>query len=47
MGWTRNAVHIWKKINAYCILLGKPEGEIALGRLRCRRRIILKWILEK
>jgi hypothetical protein len=34
-----------EKRNAYGILLGKPEGEKPLGRLRCRWVAISKWIL--
>jgi hypothetical protein len=33
--------------NAYNILVGKTEGKRPLGRPRCRREDILKWILGK
>jgi hypothetical protein len=33
--------------NAHKLLIGKPEGKRLLGRIRRRRRIILKWILRK
>jgi hypothetical protein len=36
-----------EKINAYRILVGKPEGKRPLGRASHRWKIILKWILEK
>jgi hypothetical protein len=27
---------VWEKVNAYRILVGKPEGKRPLGRPRCR-----------
>jgi hypothetical protein len=36
-----------EKMNAHWILMGKPEGKRPLGRLKRRRRIILKWTLER
>jgi hypothetical protein len=32
--------------NAYKIMVEKPEGKTTLGKLTCRWRIILKWILK-
>jgi hypothetical protein len=34
-------------INAYIILVGKPEGKTPLRRPRRTRRIMLEWILGK
>jgi hypothetical protein len=34
-------------INAYKVLLGKPELNIQPENLECSRRIILKWVLER
>jgi hypothetical protein len=31
---------------AYRILIGKPEEEKSLGKLRCRREEILKWVFK-
>jgi hypothetical protein len=36
MRWAGHAAQMGMKRNAYRILLGKPEGERALGRPRCR-----------
>jgi hypothetical protein len=36
-----------EKRNACRLLVGKPEGNRALGRPRCRWWIILGWILER
>jgi hypothetical protein len=36
-----------EKRNASIVLVGKPEGNGALGGPRRRWRIILKWMLEK
>jgi hypothetical protein len=36
MRWAGHVSRMGKKINAYRILVGKPEGKIPLGRLRCR-----------
>jgi hypothetical protein len=38
---------IGEKMSARRILLGKHEEKSSLGRSRCRRRIILKWMLEE
>jgi hypothetical protein len=35
MGWAWHVARI-EKMNAYSILVGKPEGKRALGRPRCR-----------
>jgi hypothetical protein len=37
---------MWENMNAYRLLVGKPEGKRPLGRPR-RRWIILGWILER
>ena len=36
-----------EKRGIYRVLAGKPEGNIPLGRPRCRWRIILRWIFRK
>jgi hypothetical protein len=36
MRWARHVACLVKKINAYRILVGKPEGRRQLGRPRCR-----------
>jgi hypothetical protein len=36
-----------EKRNTYRVLVGKPEGNKPIRRSEYRRRIILKWILEK
>jgi hypothetical protein len=36
MRWVGNVERMWKKRNAYRILLGEPEGKRPLGRPRCR-----------
>jgi hypothetical protein len=36
MGWEGHAARMWKKRNAYRLLVGKPEGKRPLGRPRCR-----------
>jgi hypothetical protein len=36
-----------EKMNAYKILVGKPDGKRPLGRPRRRWGIILKWIIKK
>jgi hypothetical protein len=46
MRWPGNVARMRENINAYAILVGKPEGKILLGRSRHRWVIILKWILE-
>jgi hypothetical protein len=33
-------------MNAYRLLLGKPEGKRSLAKPRCRWGIILGWILK-
>jgi hypothetical protein len=32
----------WEKRNVYRLLVGKPEGKIPLGRLRCRWTDVIK-----
>jgi hypothetical protein len=34
--WAGHVVRIWKKMNAYRILVERPEGKGPLGRPRCR-----------
>jgi hypothetical protein len=36
MRWAGHVAHVGKKMNAYRILVGKPEGKRPLGRPRCR-----------
>jgi hypothetical protein len=36
-----------EEINAYKILVGKPEGKRPLGRSSRRGEITLEWLLEK
>jgi hypothetical protein len=47
MRWVGHVVRMGEKLNAYTILVGKPEGKRPLGRLRKNLWIILKWILER
>jgi hypothetical protein len=46
MRWAGHVASMAQK-NEYRIFQGKPEGERPLGRPRSRRRIILRWILER
>jgi hypothetical protein len=46
MGWAGHVARIGK-MNAYRILVVKPEGKRPLGRPRRRWRIILRWILDR
>jgi hypothetical protein len=34
--WAGNVARMVEKRNAYTILVGQPEGNISLGRPRCR-----------
>jgi hypothetical protein len=36
-----------ENMNAYRILVGKPEGKRPLGRTRCRWEDSIRWILER
>jgi hypothetical protein len=36
-----------EKKNIYKVLVGNPEGNVLIGKPRCRWRIILKCILKK
>jgi hypothetical protein len=36
-----------EKMNAYRILVGKPEKKRPLGRARRSWKVLLRWILEK
>jgi hypothetical protein len=36
MRWAKHVARIWEKMNAYRILVGKPEGKGPLGRPKCR-----------
>jgi hypothetical protein len=47
MKWTGHVARMGEKRNAYRILVGKPEGQRPLGRLRRRGWTVLKWILER
>jgi len=47
MKWAGNVVHIGEMRNTYKILVWRPEGKRSIGRPRHRRKIILKYILEK
>jgi hypothetical protein len=46
MKWARHVARIGEKMNAYRILLGKPEGKRPLGKPRCRwvDNIEMDWI---
>jgi hypothetical protein len=45
MRWTGHVARMGK-MNVYRIMVGKPAGNVPLGRPRCRWMEILKWILE-
>jgi hypothetical protein len=45
--WAGHVARITEKMNAYRILVGRPEGKRQVGKPRHRCRIILKWIVEK
>jgi hypothetical protein len=47
MRWTGHVTRIWKKRNAYRLLVGKPEGKSPQGRSRCSWWILLRCISEK
>jgi hypothetical protein len=36
MRWSGHVTRLEEKMNAYMILVGKPEGKRTLGRPRCR-----------
>jgi hypothetical protein len=36
-----------EKLNAYTILVGKPESKRPQGRPKRRGKMILKWIVER
>jgi hypothetical protein len=46
MRWAGYAERMGEKMNAYRILVGKPEGKRPLGRPRRRWMGNIKWILE-
>jgi hypothetical protein len=46
MRWVGHVAHEGE-INAYNILVGKPERKRPLGRSRRRWKIMLEWILGK
>jgi hypothetical protein len=46
MRWAGHVSRIGAKINAYRILVGKPEGNRPLGRPRRRWVDNIKWILK-
>jgi hypothetical protein len=47
MRWTRYVAYLAKKINAYWILVVKPEGKRQLGRPRCRWEDNIKMDLRE
>jgi hypothetical protein len=44
--WEAYVARMRKEMNAYTILVGKPEGKRPLGRPRRRWGTITKWTLE-
>jgi hypothetical protein len=47
MRWARKVLCVGYIINAYKILVGRPERRDDLGELRLDGMIILKWVSEK
>jgi hypothetical protein len=47
MRWTGHIAQIVEKMNAYRVLVGKPEGKGPLGRPGHNWLIILKWIVVR
>jgi len=47
MRWKRHAVLLLEMINAYKIVVGKPEGKRTLSAPRHRWENRIKWILKK
>jgi hypothetical protein len=47
MRWAGYVARIWEKINAYRVLVGKPEGKRPLGRPRRRWEDIIKTDLRE
>ena len=47
MRWKRHAVLLLEMINAYKIVVGKPEGKRTLSAPRHRWEDGIKWILKK
>jgi hypothetical protein len=45
-GITLSIPHIWKRKEAYRVLVAKPEGKKPLGRPRCRWKYIRTGIKE-
>jgi len=46
MRWVEHVSHIRKRIGAYRVLVGKPEGKRPLGRPRCRWEDNIKMGLQ-
>jgi hypothetical protein len=47
MRWAEHVARMETKVNAYMILVEKPEGTGQVGRPRYRWGVILKWLLER
>jgi hypothetical protein len=47
MRWAGHIAHMGETRNAHKILVGKPENNRSLRRLRCIWEFILRWILGK
>jgi hypothetical protein len=47
MGWAGHVERVELRIDAYRLLVGKPEGKKPFGIVKVDGRIILKWILKK
>jgi hypothetical protein len=47
MRWAEQVACMGERGDIYMVLVGKPVRKRPVGRLRCRRRIILKWIFRK
>jgi len=47
MRWAGYVALMEDRRGVYRFLVGKPEGKTPLGRLRCRRKILLRWIFRK
>jgi hypothetical protein len=47
MRWAVNVARVWKKTNAYKVLVGKQEGKNRFENLSVDGKIIFKWILKK
>jgi len=47
MRWAENVAFMLERRGLHRVLVGKPEGNRPLGRLRLDERIILSWIFRK